>query len=207
MTGPMGSTAHRPLRRGRRGGVGSTREAILVAARTLFADHGYDGTSLREIARAAGVDAAMVHHYFEGKDQLFSACIELPADPKAVLKDVVARDPAERGEALVLALLGLWDSPVQPALLALLRGAVGSKAQAALLREVLLKRVAAVVLTGLDDDDAVLRLRASLLASAMLGLLMARYILRLEPLASAGHAQLAALYAPTVQRCLTGAVS
>ncbi|WP_427016957.1 TetR family transcriptional regulator [Pseudarthrobacter sp. P1] len=191
-------------RRGRRSGTATTRGAIVDSARRLFAEHGYDGTSLREIARAAGVDAAMVHHYFAGKDELFGACIELPADPRAVLKGVAARDPGDRGEALVLALLGVWDSPVQPALLALLRGVASSTGQAALLREVLLKRVAAVVLAGLEDDDAVLRLRASLLASQLMGLVMARYLLKLEPLASAGHAQIAALFAPAVQRCLTG---
>ncbi|WP_035748908.1 TetR/AcrR family transcriptional regulator [Arthrobacter sp. 35W] len=191
-------------RRGRRSGQQSSREAIVAAARMLFARQGFDATSLREVAREAGVDAAMVHHYFTGKDDLFAACIELPADPATVLAAVAARGPGERGEATVAALLSLWDSPVQPALLAMLRSAVGSPAQAALLREVLLKRVVGLVVRGLPDDDAGLRLRGSLVASQLMGLLMARYILKVEPLASADHATITTLIAPTLQRYLTG---
>ena len=191
-------------RRGRRAGAQSSRELILASARKLFSEQGYDAASLRQIARGAGVDAAMVHHYFRNKDELFAACVELPADPRAVLADVVAVPVDQRGGAILLTLLTLWDSPVQPALLALVRGAVSSRTQAALLREVLAKRIVGVALLDLPDDDGGKRLRGSLLASQLIGLMVSRYVLRLEPLASASHQEIAALVGPTLQRYLTG---
>ncbi|MDQ6751988.1 MAG: TetR family transcriptional regulator [Actinomycetota bacterium] len=190
-------------RRGRRSGTEGTRELILASARKVFSEQGYDAASLRQIARDAGVDAAMVHHYFQNKDGLFAACVELPADPRAVLADVVVVPVAERGAAILRALLTLWDSPVQPALLALLRGAVSSRTQAALLREVMSKRIVGAALVDLPDDDG-RRLRGSLLASQLIGLVLSRYILQLEPLASASHEEIVALVGPTLQRYLTG---
>jgi len=193
-------------RRGRRAGAPSTRELILASARTLFAANGFEGTSLREIARDAGVDPGMIHHYFSGKEELFTACVELPADPDQVLASVSALAPAERGPAMLRTLLVLWDSPAQPALLAMLRGAVSSKAQAALLREVLFRRIMARAMAGLENDAVELRLRGSLLASQVMGLMMARYLLRLEPLASASHDEIVAVMGPTIQHYLTGSL-
>jgi AcrR family transcriptional regulator len=146
----------------------------------------------------------MVHHYFQNKDELFAACVELPADPREVLADVVVVPVARRGEAILRTLLTLWDSPVQPALLALLRGAVSSRPRAALLREVLSKRIVGVALVDLPDDDAGRRLRGSLLASQLIGLMVSRYVLKLEPLASATQQEIVALVGPTLQRYLTG---
>lgn len=191
-------------RRGRRSGPETSRELILLSARKLFSELGYDATSLRRIARGAGVDAAMVHHYFRDKDELFAACAELPADPRRVLAGVVSIDPAERGEAILHTLLQLWDSPAQPALLALVRSAISSTTQAALLREVLTRRIVTLALADLPGDAASSRLRGALLTSQIIGLMVSRYILKLEPLASAGHDEVAALVAPTLQRYLTG---
>ena len=193
-----------PPQRGRRQGRTTSRELILGSARKLFAEHGYAATSLREIARDAGVDPAMVHHWFGGKEELFNACVELPADPAQVLGHV-GELPAElRGEALLRALLTLWDSPAQPALLALLRNVTGSKAQAALIRQVLFKRMLALAMAGLPGSAAELERRGVLVASQMIGLMVARYLLRAEPLASAGHDELAVLIAPVLQHYLTG---
>ncbi|MGO4385252.1 TetR/AcrR family transcriptional regulator [Specibacter sp. RAF43] len=191
-------------RRGRRAGPSTSRELILHSARALFAEHGYAATSLREIARDAAVDPAMVHHYFGGKEDLFNACVELPADPAQVLGGVSQTAPGERGEALLRALLTLWDSPAQPALLALLRGAASSKTQSALVRQVLLRRILTRATAGLPGDDDELLLRGSLLASQLMGLMVSRYLLRLDPLASATHSELAALIGPTLQHYLTG---
>ncbi|WP_051478940.1 TetR family transcriptional regulator [Arthrobacter sp. H5] len=192
----------RRILRGRRAGKEDTRSAIIQAARSLFAEHGFEGTSLRQIARSANVDPALIHHYFDGKEGLFAACIELPADPATALAGVVAAPPDQRGEALLRAILGLWDSPAQPALLTLLRGAVGSKRQAELMREVFGRRILVLVTTGMDDDDT--RLRGSLAASQIMGLMLARYVIKLEPLASLSHDELVRNLAPTVQRYLTG---
>lgn len=193
--------------RGRRQGRTNSRALIVASARRLFAEHGYSATSLREIARDAGVDPGMVHHYFAGKEDLFNACVELPVDPAEVLRAVGATPPQERGEALLRVLLTLWDSPAQSALLALLRGATGSKTQGALLRQVLLKRVLSRAMAGLPGEPAELALRGALVASQVMGLLVARYLLRMEPLAGSGHEQLVAWYAPTLQNYLTGPVA
>ncbi|WP_345890606.1 TetR family transcriptional regulator [Arthrobacter sp. 147(2020)] len=172
----------------------------MSAARNLFALHGYDGVSLRHIARAASVDAALVHHYFDGKDDLFAACIDLPADPAEVLANVVSAAPEDRAEVLILTLLNLWESPAQAALLALVRGAVGSHTQAALVREVLRRRILNLVAAGLDDADV----RGALAASQLIGLMMARYVIKLDPLASATHEEVVRLVEPTIKRYLTG---
>ncbi len=191
-------------RRGRRSGTGNSRAVILGSARKLFAEHGYDATSLRRIARDAGVDAAMVHHYFQDKDELFAACVELPADPRRILDGVATAAPADRGEQVLRAVLRLWDSPAQPALIALIRGALSSKAQSTLMREVLNKRIISLVLTDLPGDAAARSLRGSLLASQLIGLMISRYILKVEPLASAAPDDVVALVAPTLQHYLTG---
>lgn len=193
-----------PPVRGRRQGRSTSRELILASARKLFAERGFTATSLREIARDAGVDPALVHHYFSGKDELFNACVELPADPGEVLGDASKTPAAERGEALLRALLTLWDSSAQPALVALLRSATGSTRQSSLVRTVLFKRVLSQVLAGLPGNDDELALRGSLAASTVMGLMMARYLLRIQPLASATHDELVAWFAPTLQNHLIG---
>jgi len=190
--------------RGRRQGRSTSRELILASARKLFAERGYAGTSLREIARDAAVDPALVHHFFAGKDELFNACVELPADPGEVLGGASTTPVAERGEALLRAVLTLWDSSAQPALVALLRSATGSTPQSSLIRAVLFKRVLGRVLAGLPGEEAELALRGSLAASTVMGLMMARYLLRMEPLASATHNELVAWFAPTLQKHLIG---
>ena len=198
------SGAVSPPRRGRRSGGGNSREHIVAAARALFAERGYDGTSLREVARQAKVDPAMVHHFFDNKDALFAACVELPADPRAVLAAVVAIPAIERGPALLRALLGLWDSPLQPGLLALVRGTLTSRAQAALMREVLSRRIVAHAMTGVPGTPEELRLRGALVASQLMGLMICRHILHLEPLASAAPDDVVRWVGATVQHYLTG---
>ncbi len=193
-----------PPQRGRRQGRTTSREPILASARKMFAEKGYASTSLREIARHAGVDPAMVHHWFAGKEELFNACVVLPADPAQVLGGVSGSPAQVRGEALLRTVLELWDSPAQPALLALLRSATGSRSQGALIRQVLFKRVLALSLAGLPGSQAELDRRGALLASQMIGLMVSRYLLVLEPLASASHEELVALIGPTLQHYLTG---
>lgn len=191
-------------RRGRRSAAEDTRGAILAAARRLFAEHGYEGTSLRHIAREASVDPALVHHYFDGKDSLLAASVQLPANPAEVLAEVVELPLEHRGEALVRTLLQLWESPLQPALLTLVRSTIGSKRQSALMREIFKRRILSVVMAGAGHDDGQLELRGSLVASQMLGVLITRYVVRLEPLASTPAADVVRQVGPTVQRYLAG---
>src|SRR3954463_4488115 len=98
-------------RRGRRPGSPDTRAAILTGARPLFAAHGYAGTTVRKVAATAGVDAALVHHYFGTKDDLFLAALQVPVDPRAVLSEVFAPGPDGAGARLLDAVLSVWDRP------------------------------------------------------------------------------------------------
>ena len=179
---------------------------MLTAARTAFAERGYDGATIRGIATAAGVDPALVHHYFGNKDKLFLAAVEAPADPDELLPVVLASPPGELGAAVVRMVLRLWDGPARPAGLALLRSAVSNEWTAKLLREFLVSKVLRTVVSTLGFDPDVRAARASLVASQIMGLVMARYVLRLEPLASASPESLVAAIGPTVQRYLTGDV-
>lgn len=192
--------------RGRRSGATASREHILDAARRLFAEHGFEGTSLRQVARAAGVDPAMVHHYFKGKDELFALSVELPADPEQVLSGVVDSDPERRGELVVRAVLRLWESPAQPGLVAFIRGTLGSRAKTILLREMVTRAVISRIMAGLPGSPEDLALRGDLVATQMVGLMMVRYVVRLEPLASVPAEDVVRLVAPNVQRYLTGAL-
>ncbi|MET8090944.1 TetR family transcriptional regulator [Micromonospora sp. NPDC005220] len=191
-------------RTGRRPGKPDTREAILDAARTAFAERGFDAASIRAIAGTAEVDPALVHHYFGSKDQLFLAAMNFPVDPGQLVPKVLAGDQDAIGERLVRTFLGIWDSPVGGAAQALLRSAVSNEWTARLLREFVTTQVLRRVLENLDVDPAELPLRGSLVASQMIGLAMMRHVVRLEPVASADPETLVAAVGPTIQRYLTG---
>ncbi len=155
---------------------------------------------------AAGVDPALVHHYFGSKDQLFLAAIEAPANPADLLPEVLAAGRDELGAAVVRLLLKVWDGPMRPAGLALVRSAVGNEWTAKLLREFLVSKVLRRVVATLGFDPDERAARASLVASQLIGMVMVRYVLRLEPLASASPESVVAALGPTVQRYLTGEV-
>jgi AcrR family transcriptional regulator len=191
-------------RRGRRAGGEGSREQILSAARSLFAEQGFEGTSLREVARKAGVDAAMIHHFFEGKDELFAQSVGLPADPARVFAGVSSYEPGQRAEAVVRAALRLWESPAQHGLVAFIRGTIGSKAKTALLKDFVTRTVLPRIMDGVPGPPEEKAMRSSLVASQMVGLMLVRYVVRLEPLASASPDEVVRLVAPNIQRCLTG---
>ena len=146
----------------------------------------------------------MVHHFFTGKDELFALSVELPADPEQVLSGVVDADPERRGELVVRAVLRLWESPAQPGLVAFIRGTLGSKAKTTLLREMVTRTIISRIIAGLPGPPQELALRGDLVATQMVGLMMVRYVVRLEPLASAPAEDVVRLVAPNVQRYLTG---
>lgn len=190
-------------RTGRRPGRQDTKEAILAAARDAFAEKGFDGASIRYIATSAGVDPALVHHYFGTKDQLFLAAMKIPIDPGKIIPQLAAGGIDGLGERLVRTFLGIWDSPVGAAGVALLRSAVRNELAARLLREFITTQVMRRVLAHLDLDPAEVPTRASLIGSQILGLAMMRYVIKLEPLASAAPDGVAAAIGPTIQRYLT----
>lgn len=176
------------------------REAILEAARAQFADQGYDGASLRGIAAHAGVDPALVSYYFGSKSGLFLESLRLPVNPATLIDQLLAGDRDALGERLVRTVLTVWDAPASgEPLIAVLRSAMS---QPQLMREFVQGQVVPRLAGAIGSPDA--DVRAGAAASQMLGLLLARYGLRVEPLASAGRDELVALYGPTLQRYLAG---
>jgi AcrR family transcriptional regulator len=191
-------------RTGRRPGNPDTREGILEAARVAFADKGYDGASIRGIATSAGVDPALVHHYFGTKDKLFLAAMNSPIDPAELIGQAVEGDRGGIGERLVRMFLAIWDGPAGVAGVALLRSAVGSEWTAKLFREFIVTQIMRRVLAKLALDPAEAPLRISLVASQMGGLALVRYVFKVEPLASAPAEAVVAAVGPTIQRYVDG---
>jgi AcrR family transcriptional regulator len=190
-------------RTGRRPGRSGTREAILGAARESFTASGYDRASIRDIARRAGVDPALVHHYYGSKHELFSAAIELPIDIASVIGTVLRGERERVGERIVALLLSVWDNRRDRSpLVALVRSAVTSEDAARMLREFLASVLFARLAEALEAPDV--PLRASLAASQIMGLLITRYIVRVEPIASAPAPVVIAAIGPNLQRYLTG---
>ncbi len=190
-------------RSGRRPGQSGTREAILDSARKLFADNGFDKTSVRSIAAAAGVDSALVHHYFGTKQDLFVAAIQLPIDPRILVRALDSVPLAELGEHLVRTVVTVWDSPAGDGMVAAFRGIVGG-GDTSLIRHFMVEIALRDVRERVDRPSGSGRLRVELAASQMIGLGVARMILKLEPLASLGADDAARLVGPTIQRYLTG---
>ena len=192
-------------RLGRRPGESGTRAAILAAARAQFADNGYDAASVRAIAGAAGVDPALVLHYFGSKAALFTAAMEIPFEPEEVVERVLRGPRSQLGRRLALFFLSIWDDPArQQSMMALLRAATTSEDAAHMLRERVGERVLRPVGEHLGVPDAPLRM--SLCAAHLVGIGLARYIVRIEPIASLDAEAVADLVAPALQRYLTGAL-
>ena len=192
------------VRTGRRPGNQDTREAILAAAREAFAEKGFDGASIRTIAAGAGVDPALVHHYFGTKDQLFLASMQVPIDPMALLPTVLAGGTEGIGERLLRTLLGVWDSAAGGAAAAVVRSAVSNELIAKMMREFIINRILRRAAKELALDPVEAPYRAGLAATQISGLVLMRYIIKVEPLASAPSETIVALVAPTIQRYLTG---
>ncbi|MFB6634939.1 TetR family transcriptional regulator [Streptomyces sp. NPDC056362] len=200
-------TESAPRRRGRpsRAGEGSgpdTRTRILEAARAQFAERGYDKTSVRGIAKAAGVDPALVHHYFGTKDEVFAAAVEVSFEPAAVLPAILGGPREAIGERLARFFIGVWENPASRApLLAIVRSALTHEAAAKVLRTFVLRRLLERIAAELDVPDP--SFRAELAASHMIGIVIMRYVIQVEPLASADPERIVAQVAPTLQRYLT----
>lgn len=189
-------------RSGRRTGDSGTRDAILTAARDAFARHGYDAATIRGIAGAAGVDPALVYHFFGSKEQLFATALNLPIDADRVAETVLRGGPHEQvGERLTRVFLSVWGNPVSRAsLLALVRSATTNEQAAAMFRQFITSGVLARV-TGTID---VPRLQLEAMLAQVLGVMVLRYVIRIEPLASATDDEVVALVAPLIQRILDG---
>lgn len=203
MNGDAGGTTRR---RGRPPGKesGDTRDRILTTAREEFSERGYEKTSVRGIAKAAGVDPALVHHYFGTKEQVFEAAIEVAFAPALRAPDAIGDAPLDEvGERLTRFILGLWENPAsRTPLLAIVRSAVNNETAATVFRRLIATQVLRRVAAQLHLPDA--ELRVELAAAQLVGCAMLRYVIKVEPLASADPEQIVARLAPVVQGHLTG---
>ncbi len=196
--------ASEPGRRsGRRTGDTITRERITEAARRQFAEVGYDRTSLRSIAQEAGVDPTLVSHFYGSKAKLFVSVVELPFDPPEVLSRLLADDPATVGPRLAHFVLGVLESEHdRQRLVGLVRAAATEPEAARLVRDLVSREIFVPLTARISADHA--DLRASLLGSQLVGLVMARHIVQVEPLASSPPEAIAAIIGPLFQHLLTG---
>jgi AcrR family transcriptional regulator len=188
--------------RGRRPGPSGTRDAILAAARRQFSEQGYDRTSLRGIAAEAGVDPALVTHFFGSKQRLFVEVVEFPFDPAEMLPAVLGGDRESLGLRVATLLVSILDDPDGRArVTGIVRAAAAEPEAARMVRELITREVwePAAALLGVEDAQ----LRMNLVGSQIVGLVMARYIVGAEPLASLPPDELVAAIGPTLQRYLT----
>lgn len=195
-----------PRRRGRPRGANrdDTKARILEAAAAEFGERGYEAASIRSIARRADVDPSLVHHYFDDKSALVAEVVAVPLRPDRIVQGALDGPIDELGARLLHAVLAAWENPrVHPAAKAAMRSAIGQGPVARMLREFLRREIMLRLATRLGGaDDA--ELRAELAASQVVGIIMVRYILEFEPIASASEDELVARVAPVVQFHLTG---
>jgi AcrR family transcriptional regulator len=188
---------------GRPRGKTDTRNEILAAARAMFADTGYDKTSVRDVAAAAGVDPAMIRHYFGSKAELFRATMGWPFEPAQIAARVTGGARGEIGERLTRVFFEAWEQPESRApLLAILRGAATHDESAHLVRQFIQGQVYSEIAASLDQPDA--ELRIDLAMGQLLGLAYLRHILRVEPIASTPVADLIGRVAPVISAHLSG---
>jgi AcrR family transcriptional regulator len=189
---------------GRRPGKLSARDDIIRAARETFAEEGYDGTSLRAVARAAGVDAALIHHYFEGKPGLFMAAMALPFDPRQVQLDAEASGPFSTlpGAAVVEGFLTMWDlaEGTGSSFVSCVGAMAASQAVADAMREFVRARVWQHITPLEGESEETTDARRALVASQLMGLAYTRYVLRVPPISTASPAQIGRWVGPTLER-------
>jgi AcrR family transcriptional regulator len=177
---------------GRRPGRPDTRGEIVTVARRYFQDVGYARASVRAIAARAGVDPSLVHHYFVGgKAALFAEAMQFGRDPRLVIEELAVSGGS--GAGVVRGFLGLWEGGRGGSFASIAEAMIASPAIADAVREYLADRIWS---QRADTDDV----RRALVASQLMGLAWVRYVLRLEPLASADIDTVAALVGPTIDR-------
>lgn len=179
-----------------------TRERILAAAASLFASHSFDSVSTRAIAKQADVDAALIHHYFGSKEGLFQAVLEHSVEAQQAATQVLTLPMNQWGRELARSMERVWSSPAAPALKAVVRRALASSHSP--LQGYATRMLLDPLTRRLDLPEAEARLRASLVGSQLVGMIVARHIVGVDPLASLTSAEVIDLLAPTLQRYLTG---
>jgi AcrR family transcriptional regulator len=177
---------------------------LLSAARRKFSERGYERATIRAIASEAGVDPALVLHFFGSKQKLFEQAVGWPFDPSEVGRRLLASSPEAMGERMAALFLDLWDGPeTRGPLLAVMRSALTHEESARLLRSFLqsqlVRRLASAINVGEVD------LRLELAAAQLIGIAILRHVIHVEPLASAGSDRIINWVAPTLNRYLSPA--
>lgn len=175
----------------------------MTSARELFARNGIHKTSIRAVAAAAGVDSALVHHYYGTKEKLFAAAVHIPIDPMDIIGPLREVPVEELGYTLPSRLLPLWDSEIGAGLVAELRSVLAGS-EVSLFRSFIQEVIAVEVGTRVDNPPGSGTIRIQFVASQLVGVVMARYILELEPFTSLPAERIARTIAPNLQRYLTG---
>ncbi|WP_428320692.1 TetR family transcriptional regulator [Kitasatospora sp. LaBMicrA B282] len=187
--------------RGRRPGSPDTRGVILDIARRRFLAEGYHAVTLRSVAAEAGVDLALISYFFGSKKGLFGAALALAANPAEVLVKALEGDRVDFPQRVLRGLLTVWEDPVAgPTLLAMLRNASQDEAFAALVKEVVEREIVDRVAAWLGGPAA--RKRAAAFCSQVAGLIVTRYLLRLEPVVSMTPDEIVRHLAPPLRRAL-----
>ena len=187
-------------RTGRRAGTSDTRERIAAAAQSLFAEVGYERTTFRRIAEAAGVDPALVVHFYGSKEELFRQVMVLPPAVNEALRQLADGPRDSVGRRLAEIVVGGLENPASRAiLLGRIRSASSNEEAAALLRETLAGDIQQLAAAVSQDRP---ELRAVLVGTQIVGLAVARYVVRVEPLASLEPEEIVDVLAPTFQRYL-----
>ena len=199
------SSAKDKLKTGRRSGTSTSRDDILGAARRLFAGQGYAATTVRRVAEEAGVDPALVHYFYGSKDGLYGAAMEIPFSPAEIVRPVLAEGVEGAGYRLVKRFMEVWEDPAaaEP-LRGMVRSAIadaGSTTTAGF-REFVENELRPQLAAAIDRPDG--DLRAILVGTSLVGLVVERYLLAVEPLASADRETVVRWLGPTIQRYLTG---
>ncbi len=190
-------------RRGRRAAGEDTRAALIAAAREVFVEKGYDGATVRAIAARAGVDAAMVNHWFGGKEGLFAqSVLQLPFDPAEILKRLLDGPVEEAGERIIRTFVTVWDATGGGTFAALIRSVTSQPEVANALKSFFVNAIFKTLLAEIGAEQR--ELRATLCATQMVGLGIVRYVVHFEPLASVDLETVVKAIAPNLQRYLTG---
>ena len=188
---------------GRRPGHADTRGEIVDAAKRTFAAKGYDGASLRAVAREAGVDPALVHHYFDGKADLFVAAMSLPFDPRSVARHAPATSPGPIGARIIEGFLTMWDHAegTGSSFASCVAGMAASPNVADAMREFVAERVWGTTSVEANEGDS--PTRRALVSSQLMGLAFTRYVMRVPPISTATPAEIARWAGPTLDRFIS----
>ena len=193
------------IQRGPSGPRGEVRRRILEAARAAFTASGYDGTTMRQIARSAGCDSALITYYFSTKQQLFRACLDLPSDPASDVIALLAPGPSGAAERLVDYALDLYEHHLtSDAMSALMRALATDAETSQRFRAYISTEVLGPVAAAIGAGTAIAQ-RIEIVLSMMHGVVTMRYIVRLEPLASMPREQVRAQLAPLIQPLIDSA--